>query len=100
MQTIQTSNQMARGEHSAHIYEGKMYVFGGVYDNRFAPQQDFWCLDLSIYSLSLILIPFVGTFTWEQVYFKNWREGNSKKEAQLFLLLFRSIFTHKILYSF
>lgn len=74
-----------------------MYVFGGVYDNRTAYQQDFWCLDLGIYSLSLILIPFVVTLTWEQVYFKNWREaplGNSKKEAQLFLLLFRSIFTH------
>jgi len=43
---VQTQNTLHRRRHAAHIYQDKMYVFGG-YSEKDQPVHDIWCLDLS-----------------------------------------------------
>jgi len=46
-----TPTELIRYHHSAHIYEEKMFVFGG-FDQDEERKNDVWCLDLSISVLS------------------------------------------------
>ena len=41
-----TPTELFRTSHSAHIYQGRMYVFGGRDEDT--RNYDIWCLDLSI----------------------------------------------------